>query len=84
MLDVLSDQSLAEEDIASSLLYLITDQMAQTAYLVAKCQGVTKAIFTGSFLGRNLAIIAQIKTKLATASVYLNVSDMVSVWILQG
>ena len=69
-----SDQSIAEADIASSLLYLITDQMTQTVYLVAKCQGVSTAIFCGSFLGHNLSIIAQIKSKLEAASVYLNVS----------
>ena len=65
---------MSEEDIASSLLYLITDQMTQTAYLVAQCHGVHRAIFCGSFLGHNLSIIAQIRDKLAAASSYLNVS----------
>ncbi|ELT96599.1 hypothetical protein CAPTEDRAFT_226291 [Capitella teleta] len=72
MLAQKSGERLSEADIASSLLYLITDQMAQTVYLVAKCQNVSRAVFCGSFLSHNQSIISQIREKLASASVYLD------------
>jgi len=63
--------SFAEEDIASSLLYSITDNLAQTSYLVAKGHDVHRAVFCGSYLASNRIIIDQINTKLHFASLFM-------------
>ena len=72
---ILADAQFKEEDIAHSLLYSITEQLAHTAYLTAKAEGIDKAIFCGSFISANAAIIEQINSKLAHCELYLKVSE---------
>ncbi|KAI0227194.1 4'-phosphopantetheine phosphatase [Lamellibrachia satsuma] len=61
----------SEQDVASSLLYATTDQLAQTIYLVARNCRVQRAVFCGFFAGQNSAIMRQLRDKLAQCSVFL-------------
>ena len=69
------DARFQDEDIASSLLYCITDQLAASAYLVAKCQGISNVVFCGSYIAGNPQIIQQIRTKLTNCSSFLKVGE---------
>ena len=66
------DAQFAEEDLASSLLYCITDQMAQTSYLVAQAHSLQNVVFYGSYLSAP-TVIEQIKEKMAACSFFLKV-----------
>ena len=70
---VVSGRSFSEQDIASSLLFSTTDQLAQTIYLVARNCRVRRAVFCGSFAGQNSAIMRQLCDKLAQCSALLRV-----------
>lgn len=60
-----------EADVASSLLYCVTDQMALTSYLVAQAHSIHNIVFYGSYLSGQTGIVAQIKEKIAACSYVL-------------
>jgi len=61
----------AEADLAASLLYCVTDQMALTSYLTAQAHSLHNIVFYGSYLGGHEHIIGQIKEKMAACSYVL-------------
>ncbi len=68
-----TDAEYAEADMASSLLYCVTDQMALTSYLVAQAHSLNNIVFYGSYLSGQTIIMAQIKEKIAVCSNVLKV-----------
>ncbi len=73
---ILSAPEYSEEDIAHSLLYAITDNLAQTVYMVAKMEGLEYACFCGTFVQDSDSIRSIIKQKIQGASFYLGVSNL--------
>ena len=69
-----SEPKYREEDLANSLAFFVSDSMAQTTYLVAKCEGIHTAVFCGSFLTNNTLTMKVINEKLEIASKYFGVS----------
>ena len=69
-----AENNYKEEDIADSLLYAVTDNLAQQVYLVAKAEKINYACFCGSYVEDNSTIRSIITDKLHAASFYLDVS----------
>ena len=73
-----SENNYKEEDIADSLLYAITDNLAAQAYLVAKAEKINYTCFCGNYVEDNDTIRSIITDKLQAAALYLGVSLFIS------
>ena len=73
-LSFFEENTYRQEDIADSLLYAVTDNLAQQAYLVAKAEKIDHICFCGSFVEDNNSIRSIITDKLVAASFYIGVS----------
>ncbi len=61
--------------MADSLLFAVTDNLAQQAFITAKARDVHTICFCGSFVEDNAKLRAIITDKVKAASFYLDVSS---------
>jgi len=69
-----------DADIASSILYAVTDNLALQSYYIAQSQHVHRICFCGTYLSGNSSIITQMKQKHEGMSSYLK-NDMQSIFM---